>query len=323
MGETLESPPARAKVALALLAVYIIWGSTYLGIRIVVETIPPFLSAGMRFSLAGGALFLIAKLQGAPSPSRASWKPAAITGGLLLLGGNGLVSWAEQSVPSSLTALLIAIVPLWVVVIDFALPGHLRPSLGVLAGIGLGLAGVAILVDPSQVGAAHIDPVGAAVLILASAIWSVGTIYGGRVKLKEAPLLVIGMEMLAGGLILLAAGTLAGEWQALDLARVSQRSLLAFVYLVLVGAMVGFTAYLWLIKNVPPALATTYAFVNPVVAIYVGWLVLAEPVTPRTLLAAAVIIAGVALITQARSRRSREIAEAQPVQAPLEKEVSR
>lgn len=297
-------PPARAKVVAALLAVYIIWGSTYLGIRIVVETIPPFLSAGMRFSLAGGALYLIAKLQGAPSPSRDAWKPAAITGGLLLLGGNGLVSWAEQSVPSSLTAILIAIVPLWVVVIDFALPGHLRPSQGVLAGIALGLVGVAILVDPWQAGVEHIEPVGAAVLIAASAIWSVGTIYGGRVKLKEAPLLVIGMEMLAGGLILLAAGTLAGEWSAFDLGRVSQRSALAFVYLVLVGAMVGFTAYLWLIKNVPPALATTYAFVNPVVAIYVGWLVLAEPVTPRTLLAAAVIIAGVALITQARSRKS-------------------
>ncbi len=297
-----ESPPSRAKVVGALLAVYIIWGSTYLGIRFVVETIPPFLSAGLRFTLAGGALFLLAKLQGAASPSRASWKPAAITGGLLLLGGNGLVSWAEQSVPSSLTALLIAIVPLWVVVIDFVLPGHARPSLGVLAGISLGLAGVAILVDPWQVGAAPIDPVGAAVLILASAIWSVGTIYGGRVKLKEAPLLVIGMEMLAGGVILLVAGTMVGEWSAFNLAAISQRSAIAFVYLVLVGAMVGFTAYLWLIKNVPPALATTYAFVNPVVAMYVGWLVAAEPITPQTVLAAAVIIAGVALITQARQR---------------------
>ncbi len=318
-----ESPPSRAKVAAALLAVYIIWGSTYLGIRIVVETIPPFLSAGMRFTLAGGALFMLAKLRGAAGPSRESWKPAAMTGGLLLLGGNGLVSWAEQSVPSGLTALLIAIVPLWVVVIDFALPGHVRPSVGVLAGIGLGLAGVALLVEPWNAGAAGIEPVGAAVLVVASAIWSAGTIYGGRVKLKEAPLLVIGMEMLAGGLILLAAGTLAGEWSAFKLAAISQRSAIAFVYLVLVGAMVGFTAYLWLIKNVPPALSTTYAFVNPVVAIYVGWLVLAEPITPQTILAAAVIIAGVALITQVRSRGSRGGAEGPQVDTPREDEAAR
>jgi drug/metabolite transporter (DMT)-like permease len=300
MGE--PPAPTRLQVASALLAVYFIWGSTYLGIRVVVETIPPFLSAGFRFVLAGGALYLFARLRGASAPKRAEWKPAAITGALLLVGGNGLVSWAEQTVPSALTALVIATVPLWVVLLEWLGPSRARPSLGVAAGIALGLVGVAILVDPTQVGAARIDPVGGVVLILASLIWSVGTLYGGKAKLPDPPLLAIGMEMLAGGAALLVTGLALGEAGRLNPAGISERSLTAFVYLVLIGAKIGFTAYLWLIRKVTPALATTYAFVNPIVAVVLGYWILAEPITPRTVLAAAIIIAGVAIITQGRSR---------------------
>lgn len=289
-------------MAAALLAVYLIWGSTYLGIRVVVETIPPFLSAGFRFLLAGAILYAFATLRGASQPKRGDWKPAAITGGLLLLGGNGLVSWAEQTVPSGLAALVIATVPLWVVLLEWIAPARAKPSLATLVGIALGLVGVVILVDPTQVGAAAIDPAGGVVLILASLIWSVGTLYGGKAKLAEPPLLAIGMEMLAGGAILVVAGLALGEGGRLDFTAISERSLIAFVYLVLVGALIGFTAYLWLIRKVPPALATTYAFVNPVVAVYLGFVILAEAVTPTTILAAAIIIAGVAIITQARSR---------------------
>jgi drug/metabolite transporter (DMT)-like permease len=296
-----EAPPSQAKVAAALLAVYIIWGSTYLGIRIVVETIPPFLSAGFRFVLAGGIIYALARGRGAKAPTRAAWKPAAIAGGLLLVGGNGIVSWSEMRVHSEFAALIVATVPLWVVLFEWV---WLRrtPSWGVALGVGLGIAGVALLIDPSRTGADAIDPVGAVALLCASAIWSVGTLYSSRAKLPDPPLLAIGMEMTAGGVLLVVTGLALGEGSQLNLARISQASALAFVYLVLIGALIGFTAYLWLVRKVPPALATTYAFVNPIIAIMLGALILAEPVTDRTLLAAAVIIAAVAIITQAKAR---------------------
>ncbi len=302
MGEALA--PSAIKVWSALLAVYIIWGSTYLAIRVVVETVPPFLSAGFRFVLAGGMIYALARARGAAAPPRASWKPAAIAGGLLLVGGNGIVSWAEIRVHSEFAALIVATVPLWVVLFEWVGPWRARPALGTVAGVGLGVLGVALLIDPTRAGADAIDPVGAAALLCASAIWSVGTLYSGKAKLPDPPLLAIGMEMTAGGALLLVTGLALGEGGQLNLAAVSSNSAWAFVYLVLVGALVGFTAYLWLVRTVPPALATTYAFVNPIVAIYLGWLILAEPVTDRTLLAAAVIIAAVAIITQTRSRKA-------------------
>ena len=295
-------PPPKAKVAAALLAVYIIWGSTYLGIRVVVETIPPFLSAGFRFLLAGGIIYLIARMRGAAAPTKAQWKPAAIAGGLLLVGGNGLVSWAEQSVHSQYAALIIAVVPLFVVLFEWVW-GRKVPSRGVVLGVALGIAGVALLIDPSRVGADAIDPAGAAALLAASAIWSVGTLYSSRAKMPEPPLLGIGMQMTAGGALLVVTGLALGEASRFTLSGVSERSAIAFVYLVFIGALIGFTAYLWLVRKVPPALATTYAFVNPIIAIILGALILSEPATPRTLLAGAVIIGAVAIITQAKARR--------------------
>lgn len=308
--------PPTAKVVAALLSIYFIWGSTYLGIRIVVETIPPFLSAGFRFTLAGLALLVVVRARGAAFPARAEWKPAFIAGGFLLVGGNGLVSYAEQTVASGITALLIAIVPLFVVVLEWAGRGHPRPTLGVVSGIALGLLGVAILVDPASAGAGGIDPVGAAILLVACFLWSVGTLYSGKAKMPDPPLLSIAMQMFAGGLLLLLTGVAVGELPRLNLAGISDRSAVAFVYLVLIGALIGFTSYLWLIRNVKPALATTYAFVNPVVAVLLGFWILAEPITWRTVVAAAVIIAGVAIITQTRARTNRAeahgMAEAKP-----------
>jgi drug/metabolite transporter (DMT)-like permease len=302
---TAASTPAKpptVKVVAALLSIYLIWGSTYLGIRVVVETIPPFLSAGFRFTLAGLALLIIVRARGAVIPARAEWKPAFIAGGFLLVGGNGLVSYAEQTVPSGITALLIAIVPLFVVLLEWAGPGRVRPTWGVVCGIALGLVGVAVLVDPTAAGASGIDPVGAAILLVACFLWSIGTLYGGKAKMADPPLLAIGMQMFAGGLLLLATGAAVGELGRLNLTGISDRSAVAFAYLVLIGALIGFTSYLWLIRNVEPALATTYAFVNPVVAVLLGFWILAEPISDRTVIAAAVIIAGVAIITQARAR---------------------
>src|SRR5882762_6388813 len=224
MAASASSNPPTSKVVAALLSIYFIWGSTYLGIRIVVETIPPFMSAGFRFTLAGLALLVIAKSRGAAMPSRAQWKPAFISGGLLLVGGNGLVSYAEQTVPSGITALLIAIVPLFVVVLEWAGAGHPRPTLGVVSGIALGLIGVAVLVDPTGAGAGSIDPVGAVILLIACFLWSIGTLYGGKAKMADPPLLAIGMQMFAGGLLLLASGVAIGELGRLNLAGISERS---------------------------------------------------------------------------------------------------
>lgn len=313
-----EVPPSRANVAAALLAVYIIWGSTYLGIRIVVETIPPFLSAGFRFVMAGGLIYLLARWRGAKAPQAHEWKPAAIAGGLLLVGGNGLVSWAEQVVHSEFAALLVATVPLWVVLFEWMWTRS-RPKVGVAVGVALGIFGVALLVVPRQ-GPDSIDPVGAVALLCASAIWSVGTLYSGKAKLPEPPLLAIGMEMTAGGALLLVTGVALGEVGRLNLAGISQASAIAFVYLVLIGALIGFTAYLWLVRKVPPALATTYAFVNPIIAIFLGALILDEPVTVWTGIAAAVIIVAVAIITQSKARPAAKPPE--PPNSPADPHAS-
>lgn len=300
-GEQLpDGAPPRAQVALALLAVYLIWGSTYLAIRVVVETMPPLLSASARWAVAGAALYLVMRARGAPSPPRASWVPAIIVGGFLLLGGNGLVSIAETSVPSGIAALVVALVPIFVVLFDWAGPSRARPSGLALVGVGLGFAGVALLVDPFAIGSVRFELWAMALLIAAAALWSVGTLYGRSVKLPDPPALAMGMEMLAGALCLLVAGVAIGEVGRTDLSAFSSESWLALSYLVIVGSLGGFTAYLWLIRNVAPQLATTYAFVNPVIAVMLGAALAAEPLTPRTAAAAAIIIAAVALITRAK-----------------------
>lgn len=319
----LEAPgPQRAQVALALLAVYVIWGSTYLAIRFVVETMPPLLSAGARWAVAGLALYLLMRARGAPSPPRSSWGPAIVVGGFLLLGGNGLVSIAETSVPSGVAALVVALVPIFVVLFDWAGPSRARPSRLALVGVGLGFAGVALLVDPFALGSVRFEPWAMALLIAASALWSIGTLYGRSVKLPDPPMLAMGMEMLGGALCLLVAGVAIGEVGRTDLSGFTAHSGLALAYLVVVGSLGGFTAYLWLIRNVAPQLATTYAFVNPVIAVMLGAALAAEPLTPRTAGAAATIIAAVALITRAKApQRAGESAEAPPPPRPPEEVV--
>jgi drug/metabolite transporter (DMT)-like permease len=298
-----RAPPKRAYVAIALLAVYLIWGSTYLGIRFVVETMPPLLSAGARWGVAGAALYLVVRARGAPRPPRAAWKPAIVVGAFLLLGGNGLVSIAETSVPSGIAALVVALVPVFVVLFDWVGPSRARPSPLALVGIALGFGGVALLVDPFSIGSVRFELWAMVLLIAASALWSVGTLYGRVVRLPDPPALAMGMEMLGGALCLLVAGVALGEVGRTDPSAFTATSWAALGYLMLVGSLGGFTAYLWLIRNVAPQLATTYAFVNPVIAVMLGAALAAEPVTPRTALAAATIIGAVALITLARAPR--------------------
>ena len=292
----------RGRLLAAFAAVYIIWGSTYLAIRFAVETLPPLLMAGARFAVSGAILLLFSRLRSPDiRPTRLDWRTGVVSGMLLLLGGNGGVVWAEQRVPSGIAALLVAVVPLWMVLLDWMRPAGRRPPALVFAGLTLGLVGLALLVGPDALrGQGGIDIAGAVVLMLASLSWAAGSLY-----IKHAPRASTGLngaavQMLAGGGLLVVAGTLSGELARLDLANASSRSILGFVYLVTFGSLIGFTAYFYLLAHTTAAKASTYAYVNPVVAVLLGWAFANEPVTSRTLLAAAVILAGVAIITAAR-----------------------
>lgn len=291
---------SRVLIILAFAAVYVVWGSTYLGIRYAIETLPPFLMAGTRFSLAGAILFTWAKLNGESIRSSFSqWPKALAIGGLLLLGGNGGVTWAEKYIPSGFAALLITTEPLWVVVLNWAL-SRTRPNGKVLLGVFIGMAGVALLVgDGLKAGitGSSISFVAVGVSLLASVAWAAGSVYASRYPIKASTSVASGMQMLGGGGLLLVLALAVGDLQRLNLAAVSWVSIGAFFYLLVFGSLVGFTAYSYLLRNVSPARAATYAYVNPVVAVFLGWLLAGEPLTSRMLIAAVIIIGSVILIT--------------------------
>ncbi len=299
--------PSRTRIMAAFAAVYLIWGSTYLAIRFAIETLPPFLMAGVRFTLAGALLYGFLRLRGAPRPERVHWRSAAIVGVLMLVGGNGGVTWAEQYVPSGIAALMIATVPLWIVVLDWLRPGGVRPTPPVIIGLVLGFVGLVLLVGPGELaGSRRINLVGGGALLVAALLWSIGSLYSRRAPLPtKVPLQGTAMEMLVGGLVLLMLGTATGEWARFDPAAVSLRSVLAVAYLIAFGSWIGFSSYVWLLKATAPARAATYAYVNPVVAVFLGWLLANEPLTIRTLLAAAIIISAVVIITRYRPRAGR------------------
>ena len=292
----------RARLIAAFAAVYVIWGSTYLAIRFAVETLPPLLMAGARFTIAGTILLLFSRFRSpAQRPTPLDWHTGVVSGLLLLLGGNGGVVWAEQRVPSGIAALLVAVVPLWIVLLNWMRPSGHRPPLLVFAGLGLGLAGLAFLVGPEALeGRGAIDIAGAGVLILASLSWAAGSLYTKYAPRPSSGLNGAATQMIAGGGLLVVAATLFGELTRLDLAHASSRSILGFFYLVTFGSLIGFTAYVYLLAHTTAAKAATYAYVNPVVAVFLGWAFANEGVTSRTLVAAAVILAGVAIITAAR-----------------------
>lgn len=291
--------PSRVKIVAAFAAVYIIWGSTYLAIRIAIETLPPFLMAGVRFLIAGMLLYGWSIGRAESSPTRAQWRAAAVIGALLLLGGNGAVVWAEQLVPSGMTALLVAVVPVWMVLLNWLWLKGRRPGGSTVLGLVLGFAGLALLVGPdSLIGGGAVHPIGALVLMIGCVSWAVGSIYSKGAAQPTAPLLATGMQMLVGGALLVLAGLLTGEPARLELAAVSLRSALAMMYLIVFRAIIGFSAYTWLLRVVHPARVSTYAYVNPVVAVILGWALAGEAFTPRMALATVVIISGVLLVTR-------------------------
>jgi drug/metabolite transporter (DMT)-like permease len=302
------------QVAIALGAVYLIWGSTYLAIRFAIETIPPFLMAAARYLTAGAMLYAWSRLRGAPRPRLIHWRSAVVLGGLLLLLGNGGVVWAEQRVSSGLAALLVSTEPLWIVLFVW-MRDHGRPSGRVFLGLLLGFIGLVLLVRPSSTGG--IDPLGVAAVMVASLGWAWGSLHGQRAKLPSSPLLGTAMQMLSGGGLLLLASAIAGEPARFHLAAVSARSLLSLGYLVVFGALIAFTAYVWLLKAAPPVLVSTYAYVNPLVAVFLGWAAAGEPITRGTLIAAAVILVGVALISSAQGRGTgKRTEEKKPAREP-------
>jgi drug/metabolite transporter (DMT)-like permease len=306
---------SRGRVVAAFLAVYLVWGSTYLAIKFAVETLPPFLMAGVRFVTAGAILYFWSQRQRADRGTRAAaeWGWAALVGALLVLGGNGAVVWAADRVPSGVIALLIAATPIWMVLLDWLRPGGRRPTRAVLAGLLLGSAGLALLVNARGAGTSgRIDPLGAAAVLFGSLSWAVGSLVSRSQRLPRSPILSTGMQMLTGGAFMAVAGLLLGETRGFALADVSARSALAWLYLMTVGSLVGYTAYIWLLGHVSAAKAATYAYVNPVVAVLLGWAFADEPVTAGVLLAAAVIVSAVALITVGQSRPTAAVADAGP-----------
>lgn len=302
--------PSRVLVVAAFAAVYLIWGSTYLAIKFAVQTLPPFLMGGVRFVIAGTALVLWARAKGVARPTGAQLRSACVVGALLFLGGNGGVVWSEQYVASGVAALLVATEPLWVVLLGWARRGGSRPTAGVFAGLLLGFAGVWLLVESGvSAGGAGARGLAATVAVLcASVSWAVGSLHSAHAPLPSSPLLSAGIQMLAGGVLMFVAGTLAGEWKGFDPGAVSAVSVGALLYLIVCGALVAFTAYSWLLRTVAPTRAATYAYVNPLVAVFLGWALAGEQLTARTLLAASVITASVVIIVTRRpagSRRAR------------------
>jgi drug/metabolite transporter (DMT)-like permease len=302
----MQPSPPRLKLYSAFASVYFIWGSTYLAIRYAVETIPPLLMAGVRFMIAGSIMYLWGWYRSREVPTRRHWKSATVIGLMLLLIGNGGLSWAEKLIPSGIAALLIAVSPLWFVLIEWQ-QGGIRPSAGVFIGLFLGSLGMLVLVDPADlVGGGEVSTVGAAVLLGSSICWALGSFYSRKAPLPSSPALATGMEMLAGGVGLLLAGALIGEIPELRLADITSRSLFSIAYLVVFGSIIGFSSYIWLFRSTTPTLASTYAYVNPVVAVLIGWLVGGEELPGRVPVAALFIIAAVAAITFFGTRRTSD-----------------
>lgn len=299
-----DRPPSRAAIITAFAVIYLVWGSTYLAIRIAVETIPPFVMAGTRFVIAGVLLFAFLRARGAAWPNAAQWRDHAITGFFLLLGGNGLVAWAEQTIPSGITALIIGVTPLFMALVAWAWPGGNPPRAATVGALFIGLGGVAWLVAPwEHAPAGGVLPLaGVGALLAACALWAIGSIHARKVSSGADPMIGAAIQMLLGGIMQLVAAGALGEFARFESATVPAAAWGAFIYLVLVGSLVGFSTFVWLMRHSTPALVSTYAWVNPIVAVWLGWLIQGEPVSARTLSAAAIIVLAVTIITAQRAK---------------------
>ena len=303
---SVSTRPPTWLVASAFIAVYLIWGSTYLGIRIAIDTMPPLLMAGTRFLMAGLILYGVMRWRGVPRPEVGHWRDATIIGAALLLVGNGGVSWAQQTVPSSIAALMVAAVPLWMLLIDWLRPKGVRPGVSTFIGLVLGFSGVALIVLGRHGGGADvINPLGAALLLLAGLCWAAGSVYSRHARKPANALVTIGMQMISGGLLLLVAGAIMGEIPRFHPSQFTAASIWAFLYLTFFGSLIGFTAYVWLLQVSTPARVSTYAYVNPFIAVLLGRLILNEPLPKTVIMAGALILGAVILITRQNQRAAK------------------
>ena len=306
-----EKTPTKAALLVGFATIYLVWGSTYLGIKVAVETLPPFLMSGARFLVAGSLIAGWIALTRGFKPTRQQWFDNAVIGALLLLGGNGMVSWAEQKIPSGIATLIVSLGPLFIVLLDWAVHAvgqdqsrGTRPTVAVFVGVALGITGLGVLVGPQLgEGVNHLDPWRVVGLVFACLSWSAGSLYTRYARNPAEPYTGAAMQMLAGSVWLALVSAAQGELTHLDPAAFSARSLFAWAYLVVAGSLVGFTTFVWLMKHSTPARVSTYAYVNPTVAVFLGWLIAHEPVSPRLFGAAAIIITGVVIITASKNRK--------------------
>ena len=313
--------PTTAALVAAFAAIYLIWGSTYLAIRYAIETLPPLLMMGMRHVCAGAALYAWTRLRGTPAPKLREWLHPALIGALLFLGGHGSLAWAEQHVPSGIAALLVATLPMWIVVLARIKGTEGKFGGRALSGLVLGFLGVAVLFGPDVLRhSGEVNLLGAVAVLFGTFIWAAGTIYMRSVKMPDSPVISSAMQMLAGGMALMIAATLTRETAGFHLSAVSGRSWLALAYLAVFGSIIAFTAYSWLHTVATPSRVATYAYVNPVVAVLLGWLLAAEPMGVYTVIAMVVILIGVALVNSGQRdehepQRTSEDTEAEEVAA--------
>lgn len=307
----------KSKIWTALLALYIVWGSTYLAIRVTIETIPPFFHAGIRFLISGLILIIWQWAAGQALPTRRQWRDTAIIGTLLLLGGNGLVSWAEQFIPSGIAALVIASSPMFLTIGEAIRPNGVKPNWQGIVGLLIGFAGIFILIGPAEVtgNTSELNPFGVVALLSACLLWATGSMVSKSVDLPKSSLMNTGAQMLMGSLGLFIVSLITGELNGWDVTAVSSRSLLGLSYLILVGSLIGFASYGWLLQNAPISLVSTYAYVNPIVAVFLGTWLAHEALEPRIWLAASIIVGAVIFINTTRTlgqgRKKKVLVESQ------------
>jgi drug/metabolite transporter (DMT)-like permease len=301
--------PKRISIILAFAGIYLIWGSTYLGILFAIQSIPPLLMAGTRFLLAGIILYAGARMSGAPRSPRADWRTALIVGACLLLGGNGGVTLAEQYVPSGIAALLVATVPIYIALLSWLFGMSKRPSAMTWMGLAGGFVGVGVLIGPalrfSATGESPHAWIGMSILLCSSLIWSAGSLYSRTAKHSASPFLAAGQQMLCGGALLFIAGIARGELAHFHPGQITTQSFIAFIYLVLIGGIIGYVSYAWLLRYCDPAKVATYAYVNPIVAVLLGALFAHETLSLRTFLAATLIIGSVAVVIMAQQMKPK------------------
>ncbi|MGQ9908087.1 MAG: EamA family transporter [Candidatus Flexifilum sp.] len=312
---TLSQPPRRWLIIAAFAAIYLIWGSSYIAIRFAVETLPPFLMSGTRFVGAGLLLIGIARLSGAPLPRRVEWRSSAIAALLMFALNNGSLVWSQaHGLPSSVVALLLATTPFWIVIVGW-IQTRRSPGWAVLAGVVIGFGGLALLINPGASGTT-IDPLLAGLVVGGALFWALGSLYAKGAPTPANPQMATGTQLLLGGVMLLIVSLVSGEFAAADWSSVRAGSVAAMIYLGLFNSCLGFSAFVWLMRVVPPARVATYAYVNPVIALFLGWLLAGETLDARSLLAAAIILGSVVMITRARDGSgSRRTA---PAHAPVD-----